>query len=177
MNSDEARLFTGVRPRKWDSGWFAGCAKLAGLTGLKQLVIELGSRLEWEDAGALSTLTGLTLLSLHDAQQGVRDTAAKAIARSLTQLRHLDLAACYLGLPCNEEDDTYEPGGRECLAAIAQLKQLTYLDVSENAFTNEAVMQLTVLTRLRMLKAALLHGLSGEAYSRLEAAMPYAKHC
>lgn len=71
-----------------------------------------------QDTLQLTQLTSLQALSLFGTI-GVDDAAAAAIARSLTQLSHLDLRLCQIT-------------SRGVLQAIAQLPLLQWLDISEN---------------------------------------------
>jgi hypothetical protein len=56
----------------------AACASLAKLTGLRELHILEGSLLPRDDALALTALTNLTQLVLHDIAEGVTDMTASA---------------------------------------------------------------------------------------------------
>jgi hypothetical protein len=72
------------------------CAKLAGLTNLKDLSMEQ-SHLAPGDALALTALTGLTRLVLALVGHGVNDLVVTAIASSCQQLRRLNLTGSGLG--------------------------------------------------------------------------------
>jgi hypothetical protein len=86
-----------VYDRRWPQSLrpIAVCASLAGLTGLKRLVL-CGMHLTRGDASALTALTGLTYLDLCRLARGesgarVDDEAAAALARSLKQLVSLNV--------------------------------------------------------------------------------------
>jgi hypothetical protein len=126
----------------------AACGKLAGLTNLQELCIDLKSELAPGTAIALTALTGLTSLSLNNQMSAVDDATAAALARSLTQLQHLELEGCELG-------------SMTCLAAIGKLVHLTFLSIDTHVdpdvcncgrLTREGLMQLTGLTRLQHLE-------------------------
>jgi hypothetical protein len=87
----------------------AVCGSLAQLTNLQDLEL-WGPRLRPGDAMALTALTGLTRLFFREVGDGVGDAAAVALARSLTQLRCLELQAAR---------------SEGCVAAFAELTQLT----------------------------------------------------
>jgi Leucine-rich repeat (LRR) protein len=116
----------------------AFCAKLAGLTNLKELDLEQ-SHLAPGDALALTALTGLTRLAIGQTGRGVDDFAATAIASSCQQLRYLTLSQCDLG-------------SMACLAAVGNLTQLTglWLDGNEG-LTRQGLMLLTGLKQLQVL--------------------------
>ncbi|KAF6248731.1 hypothetical protein COO60DRAFT_1689590 [Scenedesmus sp. NREL 46B-D3] len=123
-----------------DGTWNNPCAKLAGLTTLKDLRLSDGSQLLAPgDALALTALTGLTHLALRDAGAGVGDEAAAALAGSCQQLRHLDLHCCNLI-------------SMACLANVAHLMQLTELQLDVNSgLTQQGLLLLTGLKRLQHL--------------------------
>jgi hypothetical protein len=98
------------------------------------------------DALALTALTSLTYLALPNANQGVGDVTATALACSLTQLCYLDLAGCDLG-------------HMACLGSIAHLTQLTRLNLDRNPGVNEQGLML--LTSLRLLRRVNVAGCSG----------------
>jgi hypothetical protein len=121
----------------------AVCAKLTGLTNLKELRVSQmhgqASLLTAGDALALTALTGLTKLQLPWLRDGVGDLAAAAIAGSCKQLCHLDLHDCSLG-------------SMVCLANVRHLTQLTELRLQGNSgLTQQGLMLLTGLTRLQQL--------------------------
>jgi Leucine-rich repeat (LRR) protein len=119
----------------------AVCGSLAGLTSLRDLCIQ-GLCISDEvpgDALALTALTGLTRLVLDEAYGAVNDSIATALACNLRQLQHLDLRRCNLG-------------HMACLAAIAQLTQLTELRLEDNDLvTRQGLMLLTGLKQLQRL--------------------------
>jgi hypothetical protein len=128
------------------------CGKSAGLTNLQELYIDLDSDLAPGTAKALTALMGLTYLSLNGQMSAVDDAAAAALARSLTQLQHLEL-------------EGRELGSMTCLAAIGQLVHLTFLNIDTadihtvdphlcdcGRLTREGLMQLAGLTRLQHLE-------------------------
>jgi hypothetical protein len=92
------------------------CGSLARLTNLQDLEV-WGPRLAPGDALALTVLTGLTRLFFKEVGEGVGDAAAVALARSLTQLRCLDVQAAH---------------SAECVAAVAELTQLTKLCLDDS---------------------------------------------
>lgn len=97
---------------------------------------------------ALTALTGLTSLVLSRLYDGVGEVEATAIAHSLTQLQDLTLFGCGFSLRSTE-----------LLAAVGELKQLTYLqlDCSFNydfGITPQGLMQLTGLSRLQQLDSS-----------------------
>jgi hypothetical protein len=115
----------------------AMCASLAGLTRLKDLCIGEGAQLLPGDLLALTALTGLTRLVMNDFKAGMSDLAANALACNLRQLQHLELRDGNLG-------------DMVCLAAIAQLTQLTELNLSDNAgLMEQGLMLLTTLKHLQ----------------------------
>jgi Leucine-rich repeat (LRR) protein len=117
----------------------AACGKLACLKHLKSLCITEVSKLVPGDVLYLTALTGLTRLELAGLGPAVDDVAANALACSLKQLQHLDLARCELG-------------SMVCAAAIGHLTQLTALNLSGNSgVTRERLMLLTGLSRLQRL--------------------------
>jgi hypothetical protein len=72
----------------------------------------------------------------------VGDAAAAALARSLKQLRHLDLSDCCIDL-----------SSIDVLEAVGQLAQLTALLLTGNSgLTQQGLLQLTGLTALQRLK-------------------------
>jgi hypothetical protein len=119
----------------------AVCGSLAGLTSLRDLCIEclcISDEVP-DDALALTALTGLTRLVLDRAYAAVNDSIATALACNLRQLQHLDLRRCNLG-------------HMACLAAIAQLTQLTELRLEDNDLvTRQGLMLLTGLKQLQRL--------------------------
>jgi hypothetical protein len=130
-------------PNAWIS--VAACRSLAALQNLRDLCITRGSVLEPGDALALTALTGLTRLVLAGGGDGVGDFAATqlpvtGIASSMRGLRHLDLQECALG-------------DIMCLAAIAQLRQLTQLRLEgSKLLTEQQFMMLTGLSKLQELR-------------------------
>lgn len=112
----------------------AACASLARLKGLKHLAAPI-AHIVPGDALALTALTGLTHLHL-EAEDGVDDVVASALACSLKQLRHLDLSCCELG-------------SMACMATIGHLSQLTALKLIRVAGVTERGLML--LTRLSSL--------------------------
>jgi hypothetical protein len=121
----------------------AACGKLAGLTGLKSLCIVGDSNLVPGDVLYLTALTGLTRLELAWLGPAVDDVAATALACSLKQLQHLDLARCELG-------------SMVCAAAIGHLSQLTALNlIGMSKVTQDRLMLLTRLSRLQLLGVGL----------------------
>jgi hypothetical protein len=130
-----------------DARAVAACGKLAGLTHLRHLRIEHGSKLAPGDMKLLTALTGLTCLCLSGLKSAVDDATAAALACSMPQLQDLDLGGCELG-------------SMTCLAAIAQLVQLTSLNIHDydcdiscsRILTRKGLMLLTGLTRLQQLQ-------------------------
>jgi hypothetical protein len=131
------------------TGVVAACAALAGLKGLRQLRLEQLCLAPGEVL-FLTALTGLTHLVL-DTVDGVSlqqksdgsggEVAVRALARSMTQLRHLALKYCEIDL-----------SSMEVMTAIGQLRQLTTLMLTGNSgLTEQGLMQLTGLTRLQQL--------------------------
>jgi hypothetical protein len=93
---------------------------------------------------------------VHD---GVGDIAATAIAGSCKQLCHLDLSECGLL-------------SMDCLAHVGQLTQLTALLLQDNpGLTQQGLMQLTGLTRLRQLGVTRNAEVTGEVIDRFWAAL------
>jgi hypothetical protein len=119
----------------------AVCAKLTGLTNLKELLVwqsyMAAPLLAPGDALALTALTGLTKLELLWLHDGVGDLAAAAVAGSCKQLCHLALRDCSLG-------------SMACLASVRHLTQLTELCL-QGGLTQQGLMLLTGLTRLQQL--------------------------
>jgi hypothetical protein len=131
----------------------AVCASLAGLTRLRDLSFYPSSSLVPGDILALTVLTGLTRLLLNDLD-GVSDLAATALACSLRQLRHLELDYCSLG-------------DMVCLAAIAQLTQLTELSMYGKIRLKEhGLMLLTGLKQLQKLHVCTNESVTQEALGR-----------
>uniref|UniRef100_A0A383WEQ5 Uncharacterized protein n=1 Tax=Tetradesmus obliquus TaxID=3088 RepID=A0A383WEQ5_TETOB len=127
-------------------------ASIAGLTRLQELDVsglDNVNSSSWRASGmvagnvcALTVLTGLTSLRLAHGGACVDGFAATALAHSLQQLRRLDLAECELR-------------AMSCLAAIADLRQLSYLGLEGNAgITRQGLMLLTRLSRLQSLSVA-----------------------
>lgn len=114
------------------------------------------------DALALKALTGLTKLQLNEGQDGVGTAAATAIAGNLRQLRHLELCNCEI-----------DQSSKEFLAALAQLTQLTELQLQENhgMLTPRRLMQLTGLRRLRKLRVENTNGVTRDAWAAFWAAV------
>ncbi|KAF6260108.1 hypothetical protein COO60DRAFT_1637784 [Scenedesmus sp. NREL 46B-D3] len=123
-----------------DATWASPCAKLAGLTYLKDLSIRCGSELLAPgDALALTALTGVRRLVLYGDGAGVGDEAAAALASSCQQLHELDLRSCSLV-------------SMACLSNVAHLTQLTELWLAGNSGpTPQGLMLLTGLKRLQIL--------------------------
>jgi hypothetical protein len=118
----------------------AVCSSVAGLLQLKELEISR-VMLVPGDAAALTSLTGLTYLSLYSTRAGVDTAAAGKLASCLKQLRHFDVSCCDFDL------------GMEFMAAVGQLTQLTQLKLGGNgSLTEQGLMQLTGLTRLQHLQ-------------------------
>jgi hypothetical protein len=87
----------------------------------------------------LTDFTALTRLDCVEAYDGVGSKVAIHLAGSLKQLQHLDLRSCGLH-------------SVECMAAIAQLTQLTELRLEGNdGLTQQGLMLLTGLKRLQRL--------------------------
>jgi hypothetical protein len=124
----------------------AACASLAKLTCLQDLTVAGGAEvvrlnLVRGDGLALTALTRLTRLVLADVQHGVGTAVATVLARSLQQLRSLDLSCCCLRLGSAER--------MACLEVIGRLTQLTWLSLSGNQGSRQhGLMQLTGLSRL-----------------------------
>jgi hypothetical protein len=97
----------------------AVCSSLTRLMRLQNLVITYVPLVP-ADALALTALTGLALLLIGDVGAGVDDATATALASSLTQLRSLTLHNCRLSVAC--------------MAAIAQLTQLTEVRVFDDMY-------------------------------------------
>jgi hypothetical protein len=116
----------------------AVCGCLAGLTRLQDFTLGLRSRVVPGDALELTALTGLTKLVLRCAEDGVDQEAAVGIARSLKQLRHLDLSRC----------DMY--ADKQFVKAVARLPQLTELQMRGSGWLRQE--QLMKLTKLRQLQ-------------------------
>jgi hypothetical protein len=108
------------------------CASLSSLTRLKDLTICEESVLAPGDALALTALTGLTRLVLVGAETGVTYEIAAALARSLSQLQHLELKDCPVG-------------SDECFDAIGQLTELRVTGFGD---AERDVRRLTGLTNL-----------------------------
>uniref|UniRef100_A0A383W0G3 Distal membrane arm assembly complex 2-like protein n=1 Tax=Tetradesmus obliquus TaxID=3088 RepID=A0A383W0G3_TETOB len=116
------------------------CGGLVGLKGLKSLWLQ-DLWLVPGDVLALTALIGLTSLALIHMHEEVYVEAATSLVRSLTQLEYLNLWRCDVDL-----------SSMALLAAVGQLKQLTYLNHEGNAgLTQQGLMQLTGLKRLQML--------------------------
>jgi hypothetical protein len=114
------------------------------------------------DALALTALTGLTCLTLRHIhmQDGVDTAAVCALAGSLKQLRCLELSICGFDF------------SSELLSALRQLMQLTELRLSSNStLTQQALMQLTGLTKLKKLCVEGCQGVTGEVVCAFWAAM------
>ncbi|KAF6257867.1 hypothetical protein COO60DRAFT_1701593 [Scenedesmus sp. NREL 46B-D3] len=143
-----------------DGTWNASCAKLAGLTNLRQLSFTGWSQvLALGDALALTALTRLTRLELYRARAGVGDEAAAALAGSCKQLRHLDLTDCSLV-------------SMACLANVAHLTQLTQLRLERNSgLTQQGLMLLTGLKRLQYLGVERSADVTDEVMEHFWAAM------
>jgi hypothetical protein len=107
---------------EWECAPVAVCRQLSSLTGLRDLSFTEDTYLKPGDALWLTALTNLTRLVLFNMRDGVGDAAAAAIAHNLTQLRHLDLRWCELGM-----------GGGELAEAVQQLVQLTELRLEGNS--------------------------------------------
>uniref|UniRef100_A0A383W9B4 F-box domain-containing protein n=1 Tax=Tetradesmus obliquus TaxID=3088 RepID=A0A383W9B4_TETOB len=136
------------------------CGSLAGLTRLKEMRLHR-MRLVPGDALALTPLTGLTRLELYDLHDGVGEVAATALACSLKHLQHLECISCSVNL-----------GSTEFLAAVGQLKQLTYLNLRGNdGLTQQGVMQLTGLSRLQRLHVDLNEEVTDEVWDGFWAAV------
>jgi hypothetical protein len=138
----------------------AACATLAGLTGLRQLVLE-ELCLAPGDAVFLTALSGLTALdlsgiSVHQKCDGSGgEVAVTALAGSL-QLRHLEMQHCGVDL-----------SSMEVMTAIGQLRQLTSLLLAGNSgLTEQGLMQLTGLTRLQHLRVGSDAGVTSEVLGR-----------
>jgi hypothetical protein len=138
----------------------AVCASIAQLTELVCLDLNFNhTPMARRDALALTALMGLEHLGLSAANQGVDDVAATALAVKLTQLRHLDLTGCDLGYMA-------------CLAAVAQLTQLTTLRLGNNlGLTEEGLMLLTRLSRLQGQHVTGCQGVGKEMLERFGAAV------
>eukprot|EP00775_Hariotina_reticulata_P003565 gene3565-3833_t len=107
----------------------AVCAMLKPLRGLQWLHLRVGCQddslvapalLQSEDAIHLTALTAMTHLDLARAGTGVGDSAAALLCKNMPLLRHLDVSSCNLRAVA-------------ALQAMAELKQLTYLNVAGNA--------------------------------------------
>uniref|UniRef100_A0A383V515 F-box domain-containing protein n=1 Tax=Tetradesmus obliquus TaxID=3088 RepID=A0A383V515_TETOB len=117
------------------------CGSLTALGGLEALSLD-ANWLVPGDALALTALTGLTRLVLTDLRAAVGKSAATALARSLKQLELLHLEKCSANL-----------GSAAFLAAVGQLKKLSYLGLKGNGgLTQQGLMQLTGLSRLQQLE-------------------------
>jgi hypothetical protein len=135
-------------PRQYDNGevqffWnrAAVSPSLTGLSCLQDLCIAPRSHLAEGDLLELTVLTGLTRLVLAGVEVG--DMAATALACNLQQLRDLDLQNCSLE-------------GLVCVAAIAQLAELTELNLDDNkGLTQRSLMLLTGLRQLQQLHIAM----------------------
>jgi hypothetical protein len=114
------------------------CQQLAGLSDLQDLTISSATPGAAGDAQHLSSLVGLTRLSLDSLWAGVGDFAAAVLMCSLTSLKALSLTSCELG-SC------------ACLAPMAKLTDLTALDLSHNSGVEQRLMVLTGLTNLQEL--------------------------
>uniref|UniRef100_A0A383VGR9 Uncharacterized protein n=1 Tax=Tetradesmus obliquus TaxID=3088 RepID=A0A383VGR9_TETOB len=124
-------------------------ASIAGLTRLKSLdvtgmchvatSIGRASGLVPGDPCALTVLTGLTHLDLSSSGACVDNAAAAALAHSLKEMRILGLCACELG-------------SMACLEAIADLPQLSDLNLRRNpGITHRGLMALTRLSCVQSL--------------------------
>jgi hypothetical protein len=138
----------------------AVCSSIARLTRLLRLHLDVcNSPMVHGDALALTALTSLTYLALPNANQGVSDVTAAALASSLTQLHQLDLEACDLAYMA-------------CLAAVARLTRLTALSLCHNpGLTEEGLMLLTRLSRLQGLHVDGCEGVDEGVLERFWAAV------
>jgi hypothetical protein len=73
------------------------CKQLAGLSRLSDLSISSSTPVAAGDAQHLSSLVGITRLSLESLWAGVGDFAAAVLMCSLTRLKALSLTSCELG--------------------------------------------------------------------------------
>uniref|UniRef100_A0A383W909 Uncharacterized protein n=1 Tax=Tetradesmus obliquus TaxID=3088 RepID=A0A383W909_TETOB len=138
------------------------CARLAGLTGLKDLALHAACMVPG-DALALTALTGLTSLVLSNIDSGVRRAEATALARSLKHLQHLDFSGCRIDL--RRTDAAF-------LAAVCKLRQLTYLNLEGiDGLTQQGLMRLTCLTRLQELDVDTDEDVSCEVLDKFWAAV------
>jgi hypothetical protein len=119
----------------------AVCAALAGLVGLRELSIQ-DTLLVPGNVVALGTLTGLTRLEVVVGSSSMSSQEAAVLARSLHELRHLELSVHELGTAA----------GLDCLAAIGKLQHLTSLQLhGSSGLTARGVMMLTSLRCLQQL--------------------------
>jgi hypothetical protein len=113
------------------------------LTGLQELHIVEGSVLPRDDALALTALTNLTRLVLHDDTDGVTNVTASALACSLKQLRVLDLSS-------KKPGNSGRLGSMACLAPMGHLSHLTNLQLAGvKGLTRQGFMLLLAAPRLR----------------------------
>jgi hypothetical protein len=134
------------------------CARLAGLTRLRDLCFPEGSQLVPRDALALTALSNLTRLVVDGPNRGVCGLVATALACNLRQLQHLEFNQCYLG-------------SMSCLAAIAQLTQLTELSLEgSKGLTEPGLMLLTGLKQLQSLAVSTNESVTAEVLNQFWAA-------
>jgi hypothetical protein len=113
------------------------------LTGLQELHILQGSILPRDDALALTALTNLTQLVLHDDADGVTGMTASALACSLKQLRVLDLSS-------KRPDNRDRLGSMVCLVAMGHMNSLTNLQlIGAEGLTRQGFTLLLASPRLR----------------------------
>jgi hypothetical protein len=140
------------------SSSFQVCEQLARLFRLQDLSIRSATPIAAGDAQHLSSLVGLTRLSLENLWAGVGDFAAAVLMCSLTQLKALSLRSCELG-SC------------ACLAPLAKLTDLTALDLSYNSGVEQRLMVLTSLVNLRVLAVGRAGQASNEVVAEFWAAL------
>jgi hypothetical protein len=140
------------------SSSFQVCEQLAGLFRLQDLSISSATPIAAGDAQHLSSLVGLTRLSLENLWAGVGDFAAAVLMCSLTRLKDLSLRSCELG-SC------------ACLAPMAKSTDLTALDLSYNSGVEQRLMVLTSLVNMRVLVVGRAGQASNEVVAEFWAAL------
>lgn len=132
---------------------------------LQELKIRSTHKLAAGDAIHLTSLTGLSSLSLEDAGPAVGEFTSVALACSLTNLRYLNLRCCRLD-------------GMVCIPATAKLTGLTMLDLQTERDTPVLQeQQLSMLSSLTNLSCLWVTGVPAEAVKRFRAALRQQQKC
>lgn len=137
----------------------AWCGELAGIKGLRHLGVDAACLVPG-DALALTQLTQLTFLGLWGIK-GLSEVEVTAFARCMKHLKEL-------AVPWSDTDF----GSATLLAAVGQMRQLTYLEVDgHKSLTQQGLMQLTGLSALQQLIVDTNDEITSEVLERFWAAV------